>query len=63
MLVAGLLAVGAGVCIYLWPWILNWAVAGCFVLLGAGLVISALAARTGGAEAQRPPHLDATAGD
>jgi len=58
MFVAGLLAIGVGVCVYVWPQILIWAVAGSFVVIGVGFLISGLSARSGGAGAQRPEELD-----
>lgn len=52
MLIAGVIVAGIGVLILLWPQIIVWAIAGFFLLLGAGLIVSAIAAR--GAEAPPP---------
>ncbi len=58
MLVAGLIAIGAGVAVYLWPQIIVWTIAGCFALLGSILVVSALMARGTDAAARPPAELD-----
>lgn len=51
MLIAGLVLAGIGVAILLWPWLIVWAIAGVFLLLGAFCLLSALLARGGGSPA------------
>ncbi len=48
MVIAGLLIGGFGVAILIWPWIIVWAIASVFLLVGAVLIVSALLARGGG---------------
>ena len=57
MAVAGGLVAGAGVALFLWPWLLIWLLSGLLVLVGLFLVVSALAARGPGAprSSEGPP--------
>lgn len=45
MIVGGSLIAGAGVALYVWPWLLIWLVSGTLVALGAVLVLSGFCAR------------------
>ncbi|MDJ0975543.1 MAG: hypothetical protein QNJ98_13865 [Planctomycetota bacterium] len=45
MLVMGLIVAGIGVLILIWPQIIVWAIASIFLLVGAVLILSAVAAR------------------
>jgi hypothetical protein len=45
MLLAGAVVAGAGVALFVWPWLLSWMAGAVLAALGAVLLVSAVAAR------------------